>query len=75
VTIAEGETIMANEITLRPTVDALDKVIGELKDVHEKAKGPEKEELKLKIEKLELLKGVFIFECGRAYPVYPLTKR
>ena len=66
---------MANEITLKPTVDALRAVIQQLKAAQKDVKGPEKEELELKIEKLELLKEVFIFECGRAYPVFPIAKK
>jgi hypothetical protein len=75
VRIAGGEKIMANEITLRPTVDALDKVIGQLRAVQKKATGAEKKELSLKVQRLVLLREVIIFDCGRAYPVYPLTKR
>jgi len=66
---------MAETITLRPAVDALEKVIGQLKAVKKKTRGPEKKELRLKIEKLELLQEIFIFECGRAYPVYPIAKK
>ena len=66
---------MAETITLRPAVDALDKVIGQLKAVEKKTSGPEKKELKLKIEKLVLLREIFIFECGRAYPVFPIMKK
>jgi hypothetical protein len=72
--LAEGETIMPNEITLRPTVDALEKVIGQLKTAEKKTRGPEKKQLNLKIKKLVLLREIFIFECGRAYPVFPIKK-
>jgi hypothetical protein len=75
VTSAEGEKIMANEITLKPTVRALEKVIGQLKTVEKRTRGPEKQQLKLKIEKLVLLREIFIFECGRAYPVLPIAKK
>jgi hypothetical protein len=30
--------------------------------------------LNLKIKKLVLLREIFIFECGRAYPVFPIKK-
>jgi len=67
---------MANEITLRPTVDALEEVIGQLRAVERKTKGPKKKrELKLKIEKLVLLRKIFIFECGLAYPIFPIAKK
>ena len=66
---------MANEITLRPTVDALEEVIGQLRAVERKTRGPKKKELKLKIEKLVLLRKIFIFECGLAYPIFPIAKK
>jgi hypothetical protein len=66
---------MANEITLRPTVDALEKVIGQLEAVEKKTRGPEKKELRLKIKRLKLLEEVFIFECGLAYPIFPIAKK
>jgi hypothetical protein len=66
---------MANEITLGPTVDALEEVIRQLRAVERKTRGPKKQGLKLKIEKLKLLEKVIIFECGKAYPVLPIAKK
>jgi hypothetical protein len=66
---------MAETITLRPAVDALKEVIKELRDVEKRSKGPQKEKLKLKIKKLVLLQELIIFECGHAYPIFPIAKK
>jgi hypothetical protein len=69
-----GRRTRTAKVSLKATVRELDKATRELEKVRDKTKGPEKQELSLKIQKLKKARKGLTFIC-KGFPLWPLARK